>query len=97
VIDDTKPLVIFDPHFTWKKKTVENFIARELLVPIFKDGVCVYDRPTVEEIRAYCSSEVETLWDEVKRLDNPHRYYVDLSEKLWELKHRLLNENSGNA
>ena len=97
VIDDEKPLVIFDPHFTWKKKTVENYTARELLVPVFKDGVCVYDRPTVEEIRAYCAAEIETLWDEVKRLDNPHRYYVDLSEALWELKHRLLNENSGNS
>ena len=97
VIDDEKPLVIFDPHFTWKKKTVESYTARELLVPVFKDGVCVYDRPTVEEIRAYCAAEIETLWDEVKRLDNPHRYYVDLSEALWELKHRLLNENSGNS
>lgn len=96
VIDDEKPLVIFDPHFTWKKKTLENYTARELLVPVFKDGVCVYDRPNVEEIRAYCQKELDTLWDEVKRLDNPHRYYVDLSEALWNLKHALLNENSGN-
>ncbi len=97
VIDDEKPLVIFDPHFTWKKKTVEDYIARPLLEPIFRDGVLVYDRPSVEEIRAYCQKEIETLWDEVKRLDNPHRYYVDLSASLWELKYKLLNENSGNA
>ena len=93
-IDDTKPLEIFDPHFTWKKKTVENYTARELLVPIFKGGKCVYPRYTVEEIRSYCKKEMDTLWDEVKRLDNPHRYYVDLSRELWELKHRLLNENA---
>ena len=93
-IDDQKPLEIFDPHFTWKKKTVENFIARELLVPVFVKGKCVYPRYSVEEIRQYYKKEIDTLWDEVKRLDNPHRYYVDLSQNLWELKHRLLTEAS---
>ncbi len=94
-IDDKKPLTIFDPHFTWKKKTIENYTARELLVPVFKSGKCVYPRLNVEEIRTYCRREMDTLWDEVKRLDNPHKYYVDLSEPLWTLKQRLLTENHG--
>ena len=89
-IDDTKPLEIFDPIQTWKKKEFTNYTLRELLVPIFKNGECVYTSPSISEIRTYCIREVETLWDEVKRFENPHTYYVDLSEKLWNIKRELL-------
>ncbi len=92
-IDETKPLTIFDPDYTWKQKTLTDFCAKVLLVPIFQGGVCVYDRPSVPEIRAYCQKQMDALWDEVKRLDNPHKYYVDLSEKLWRLKRELLNRH----
>lgn len=71
-------------------KTLTNFTARELQVPIFKNGECVYESPSIEEIKAYCQKEVETLWDEVKRFENPHRYYVDLSQKLWDIKKRIM-------
>lgn len=90
-LDPSEPLVIFDPVQTWKTKEFTNYTLRELLVPIFKDGECVYDAPTVAEIRAYCAREVDSLWDEVKRFENPHRYYVDLSERLWNVKHMLLH------
>ena len=90
-VDDTKPLEIFDPDNTWKRKTMENFTARELQVPIFLNGELVYDLPTLEEIRAYCKKEVDTLWDEVKRFDNPHQYYVDFSQELWNLRDELLH------
>jgi nicotinate phosphoribosyltransferase len=90
VIDTTKPLEIFDPVETWKKKVCENYTLRELLVPIFKDGECVYETPHIAEIRDYCMKEIDTLWEEVKRFENPHRYYVDLSEKLWNIKRDLL-------
>ena len=90
VIDDTKPLLIFDPIATWKQKTLTNFYARELLVPIFKGGELVYQLPTLEEIKDYAQKEVDTLWEEVKRFENPHRYYVDLSQKLWDIKNELL-------
>jgi nicotinate phosphoribosyltransferase len=93
VIDVTKPLTIFDPDYTWKKKTYENFTLKELLVPIFKDGKCVYERPSVKAIRKYCEKQVAEQWDEVKRFENPHNYYVDLSEKLWNIKHQMLNKD----
>ena len=96
VIDTSKPLTIFDPHFTWKEKTFTDFYAKELLVPIFKDGKCVYQSPSVEEIRAHCMAQIDLLWDEVKRFDNPHNYYVDLSKKLWDIKHELLKQASRN-
>ncbi len=88
--DFTKPLTIFDPDYTWKRKTLTDYEARELQVPIFKGGVCVYRRPSTADIRAYCLSEVGTLWEEVTRFENPHNYYVDLSEKLWRVKQDLL-------
>ena len=94
-IDSTKPLEIFDPIQTWKKKEFTNYTLRELLVPIFKDGECVYTSPSIADIRTYCLREVETLWEEVKRFENPHTYYVDLSEKLWNIKRELLM-NKGN-
>ena len=93
-VDDSRPLTIFDPDATWKKKQVYNFTARELQVPVIKNGQLVYQLPTLEEIRAYCLAQVDTLWEEVKRFDNPHRYYVDLSRKLWDIKHGLLEKNS---
>ncbi|MBQ3503479.1 MAG: nicotinate phosphoribosyltransferase [Oscillospiraceae bacterium] len=94
VIDDTADLEIFDPDATWKRKTVYNFTAKELQVPIFRNGELVYTLPTLEEVRSYCLQQMDTLWDEVKRFDNPHTYYVDLSQKLWDIKYGLLKENS---
>lgn len=87
------PLLLFDPVATWKKTYLEpdSYTMRELLVPVFKGGKCVYTSPSVMEIRDYCSRELDTLWDEVKRLVNPHVVYVDLSDKLYQMKVRLLN------
>ena len=89
-IDEREPLELFDPVETWKKKTVTNYTARELLVPVFKSGECVYELPHISEIQQYCREQVDTLWEEVKRFENPHRYYVDLTKKLWDIKHELL-------
>ena len=93
VVDDSKDLTIFDPDATWKTKTVYNYTARELQVPIFKNGELVYSLPSLEEIKSYCTKEVDALWDEVKRFDNPHTYYVDLSQKLWDIKYDLLKHH----
>ena len=93
VVDDSKDMTIFDPDATWKTKRVYNFTARELQVPIFKGGKLVYKLPSLEEIRAYCLAQVDTLWDEVKRFDNPQTYFVDLSQKLWDIKYDLLKSN----
>ena len=92
VIDDKKPYTIFDPEYVWKRKKVENFYARPLLKQIFKKGECVYETPSIDVLREYCKMEVDGLWDEVKRFENPHAYYVDLSEKLWEIKNSMLSE-----
>ena len=94
VIDETQPLTIFDPVATWKKKTLTNFTVRKLLEPIFQRGKLVYKLPELEDIRAYCEEQVDLLWDEVKRFEFPHRYYVDLSRKLWDVKNELLSEYS---
>lgn len=91
-IDDTKSLEIFDPVHTWKRKILTNFTARELLVPIFKDGKQVYTLPDIHEIREHCKREISFLWDEVLRFENPHNYYVDLSQKLWDIKNVMLHE-----
>ena len=93
VVDDSQDLEIFDPEATWKTKRVYNFTARELQVPVFKNGELVYRLPALNEIRAYCAQQVDTLWDEVKRFDNPQTYYVDLSQKLWDVKYNLLKRN----
>ena len=93
-VDDSQDMEIFDPEATWKTKTVYNFTAKELQVPIFKDGKLVYELPTLEQIRTYCMEQVDSLWDEVKRFDNPHSYYVDLSQKLWDIKYGLLKEKN---
>ena len=91
VVDDTKPHTIFDPNATWKTKTLTDFTAKELLVPIFKDGECVYESPSIQEIADYCRGQIDLLWDEVKRFENPHDYYVDLSQQLYQIKNILLN------
>lgn len=91
-IDSDKPYAIFDPEYTWKRKTFTNFYARPLLKPIFKHGECVYENPGIDALREYCALEIDGLWDEVKRFENPHKYYVDLSEKLWKIKHNMLEE-----
>ena len=93
-VDDSQDIEIFDPDATWKRKIVYNYTAKELQVPIFKNGELVYNLPTLEEIRDYCAAQVDTLWDEVKRFDNPHTYYVDLSQKLWDIKYGLLKNKS---
>ena len=93
-VDDSKNLLIFDPEATWKQKEVYNFTAKELQVPIFKNGQLVYKLPTLDEIRDYCRQQVDSLWDEVKRFDNPHTYYVDLSQKLWDIKYARLKNNA---
>ena len=93
VVDDSQDLEIFDPQATWKRKNIYNFTAKELLVPIFKNGELVYNMPSLPEIQKYCAEQVDTLWDEVQRFDNPHTYYVDLSQKLWDIKYALLKSN----
>lgn len=91
-VDDSKPLVIFNPLFTWKMKKMKDFRAREMQVQIFENGKLVYDEPDLEEIAEYRKEEVASLWDEVKRYDSPHNYYVDLSQDLWNLKQKLILE-----
>ncbi len=91
-IDTTKPLEIFDPEYTWKRRTLTDFTARELLVPIFKDGVLVYDIPPLDVVRDYCAAEISSMWSEVLRFENPHNYYVDLSMDLWTLKHNMISK-----
>ncbi len=90
VIDDTQPYEIFDPEYTYKRKTLTNFRAERLLVPVFEQGECVYESPTLPEIQKYCRTQLGNLWEEVKRFENPQNYYVDLSQKLWDLKHTML-------
>ena len=91
-VDDSQPLEICDPHARWKRKTMENFRAYEMMVPIFKNGELVYKLPTLKEIKTYCAYQVSTLWPEVKRFDYPHQYYVDLSPKLMDLKDKMLSD-----
>ena len=91
-VDDSQPLEICDPHARWKRKTMENFRAYEMMVPIFKNGELVYQLPTLKEIKTYCAYQVSTLWPEVKRFDYPHQYYVDLSPKLMDLKDKMLSD-----
>ena len=91
-VDDSRPLELFDPDATWKRKTFTDFEAKELLVPIFRNGKLVYQSPTITEMRAYCAAQIDLLWDEVKRFENPHTSYVDLSQKLWDIKQALLKE-----
>ena len=93
MVAESRPLELFDPRATWKRKTYTNFEARPLQVQVFKGGELVYQRPSLQEIQKYCMEQVDTLWDEVKRFENPHNYYVDLSQRLWDIKQALLREN----
>ena len=90
-IEDGEPIEIFDPDYTWKRKLMTNYTLRRLKVPVFKNGECIYNFPELDEIRAHCARELNTMWEEVLRFDNPHHYYVDLSEKLWTLKHEMID------
>ena len=92
VIDDSQDYEIFDPQYTWKRKNVYNFYAKELQVKYIENGKLIKELPTVTEIKAYCKNQLDTLWDEVTRFENPHTYYVDLSQKLWDVKNSLLNK-----
>lgn len=90
IIDDSKPYEIFDPRNTWKRKIVTGFTAKELQIPIFVNGECIYESPSLKEIKSYCKEQLLTIWDEVKRFENPHEYYVDMSQKLWNIRYDLL-------
>ncbi len=92
-IDTLAPYELFDPDYTWKRKTITNYDLREMHIPIFKSGECVYNLPSAKEIREYCKKELDSMWDEVLRFENPHNYYVDLSQRLWDEKHSLLKAN----
>ncbi|HEX3030494.1 MAG TPA: nicotinate phosphoribosyltransferase, partial [Clostridia bacterium] len=92
VIDENMSYELFDPEYTWKRKTVTNFRATKLLTKLFDKGNCVYESPKLDDIKSYCKEQIETLWDEVLRFENPHKYYVDLSKPLWEMKERLLKK-----
>ena len=92
--DESKDLLLFDPNATWKKTRLEGgtYTMKEILVPIFKNGQCVYDSPSVMEIQKHCKEQLETMWEESRRLVNPQEVFVDLSDKLYEMKKELLNE-----
>ena len=91
-IDESKPLELFDPVAVWKRKTITDFTAKELMVKYIENGEIITELPTLKEIRRHCSEELDTLWDEVKRFANPHQYYVDLSQRLWDVRNNLLNQ-----
>lgn len=93
-IDTDKSYTLFDPEHTWKKKKISDFCVRPLLEKIFDKGECIYVSPSATEIREFCEKELDTMWDEIKRFENPHKYYVDLSQKLWDIKNDLLNSIS---
>ena len=95
-IDDTQPYEIFDPEHTWKRKKLTNFCAKKMLVQIFDKGNCVYESPDVHELKTYCAEQIDKLWEEVKRFEYPHKYYVDLFSNLWKLKEELLEKYAGN-
>lgn len=92
IIDNSKPYTIFDPVDTWKSKELTNFKVVELQVPIYINGKLVYKSPSLKEIRKYCKEQLDTLWDEIKRFENPHKYYVDLSQNLWFLKDQMIKK-----
>ena len=92
-IDPSQPYTIFDPTHTWKKKTLTDFRVEKLQEPLFEKGVCVYKKKSIQEIRDYCAEKVGMLWSEILRFENPHPYYVDLSQKLWDLKIEMLQQH----
>ena len=85
---------IFDPNAVWKKKKLYNFYAKNLRVQLFDKGKCVYQCPPIDEVRDYCRDQIETLWGETLRFENPQTYYVDLSQKLWDMKNQLIEEHT---
>lgn len=87
-----KEYELFDPDYTWKRKTVTDFVARQLLVQLYKEGSPVYEFPSTEETRNYCAEQIDTLWEEVVRFEYPHNYYVDLSQKLWNIKQKMIDD-----
>ncbi|WP_347161502.1 nicotinate phosphoribosyltransferase, partial [Peptostreptococcus anaerobius] len=89
-IDETKPLEIFDPVYTWKRRVYENYTIRELLKPLFLEGKLVRERKSVYEVKEYAKKELSSMWDQYKRIKNPHIYKVDLSQKLWDMKNDLI-------
>lgn len=93
VIEEGQPLELFDPDATWKRRTYTDYTIKPLQEKIFDHGELVYQQPTLPEIQKYCREQIDTLWDEVKRFENPHNYYVDLSQKLWDIKQDLLRKN----
>ena len=93
-IDDTAEYELFDPDHTWKRKTITDFIAKPLLKPVFIKGKFVGQNYTATEIKNYCEEQVALLWDEVRRFENPHGYYVDYSQRLWDVKNNLLNSHT---
>ena len=93
ILDETQPYELFDPDYTWKRKTVSDFIAKPLLEPLFVKGAFVGETRDIHEIRDFCAAQTEALWDEVLRFENPHNYYVDLSQALWDEKQRLIGES----
>ena len=96
VVDDSKPYELFDPEHTWKRKLLTDFIAKPLHVQVFCGGKQVYELPSLEEIRDHCAKDIDSMWDEVRRFSNPHNYYVDLSQKLWDIKHGMLQAKKVN-
>lgn len=90
IIDNTKPYTLFDPIHTWKKKTLTDYDVKPLLTKIFEKGNQVYKSPDIHEIRKYCQTQLETLWEQTKRFEYPQTYHVDLSQKLWNIKNELL-------
>jgi len=90
--DTSKPLTIFDPINTWKKKTFETYDLIKMHEKIFENGKLIYDRPSVEDIRSHANDQLNALWPEVRRFDFPHKYYVDLSEELWTVKNQMLKD-----
>ncbi len=92
-IDDSKPIELFDPQHTWKRKTLTNYTAENLQKKIYEAGKLVYELPSITEIRKHCEAEIEGMWDEVRRFNNPHNYYVDLSQKLWDIKQAMISEH----
>jgi nicotinate phosphoribosyltransferase len=93
--DWNEPLELFDPEYTWKRKTLTGYTARRMHVPVFRGGECVYEFPPLSAVREYCRRELDSMWSEVLRFENPHNYYVDLSVKLWDLKQKMIRAYRG--
>ena len=95
VIPEDGEYVIFDENAVWKRKVLSDYKVKNLRVQLFKNGKCIYNLPSVDEIKDYCREQVNSLWDEICRFENPQTYYVDLSQKLWEMKQKLIKKHKG--